>query len=477
MAWRIICKTFGLLLLYCGAFLLLALIQYSETREPFIAPDTAEQALEVPPVEGEGEAAVETELAAEGEDTPPLDAEEPAIAENAPPAVETPSYAEFTIPDGMEKARYDKRVTDWCFAAFTGWEQRINAGNLDENTVTNFLVEAARRGVLDNALSMIPAEFRSGSAQSYLSAPFLGELNAHLDELITFEREKSAIIASATSADPAAYLTGDRVFEYLAERNAGVLLNAGVNYIASLTPSGLSIGMCAGIFEGWLALRTLRGGRNPFEAVLPAAKTLIRANIKKDAAGEHVFVTNGIVDTQFNLRLGVALKNYGENASEGGWAAIGRSLVLSVLSFAGEASSVSGWLEMTADGLFTASSGGVLRATQIYPLLKVSGFYPHVFGIAQNGGMELWTVSPSIRASFQNNTLTLDISFPAGGTHYMYLSNVPPFSKIQMRGMDYNSDPRFEQYLAPGWSYSDSEQVLMMKMVHTNNIERVSILF
>jgi hypothetical protein len=55
--------------------------------------------------------------------------------------------------------------------------------------------------------------------------------------------------------------------------------------------------------------------------------------------------------------------------------------------------------------------------------------------------------------------------------------NVKPFSRIQLRGIDWRSDPQFEQYNAPGWMYSAAEQTLMVKIVQQEELDHIKILY
>jgi hypothetical protein len=94
-----------------------------------------------------------------------------------------------------------------------------------------------------------------------------------------------------------------------------------------------------------------------------------------------------------------------------------------------------------------------------------------------NNGVWLWTVSPEINTSFQDSVLDFGITFPIGEAHYVYIFNVQPFSKIQIRNIDYRSDPQFEQYNAPGWLYSSGEKVLMVKILQRSSVEHIRIVF
>jgi hypothetical protein len=77
----------------------------------------------------------------------------------------------------------------------------------------------------------------------------------------------------------------------------------------------------------------------------------------------------------------------------------------------------------------------------------------------------------------ENNMLDIAATFPVGETHYMVIRGVKPFTKIQLYNMDYRTDPQFERYDSSGWSYSPSEQTLLVKMKHRTNTEHVRIFY
>jgi hypothetical protein len=89
----------------------------------------------------------------------------------------------------------------------------------------------------------------------------------------------------------------------------------------------------------------------------------------------------------------------------------------------------------------------------------------------------VWTASPAVSATFQNNVLDISVPLAVGWTHYLLVRGVPEFTKIQLRDMDYRSDPRFEQYNSPGWVYSASAQTLLVKLVHRSEDEHIRIFY
>jgi len=117
-------------------------------------------------------------------------------------------------------------------------------------------------------------------------------------------------------------------------------------------------------------------------------------------------------------------------------------------------------------------------ALTLYHWLALSAFYPHATSLGLPGEpMWLWTISPAVSAALDANVLTISVNFPAGETHYLIIRGLRPFAKIQLRGVDYRSDPQFESYNAPGWLYSPQEQALLVKLVQRTENETIKVFF
>jgi hypothetical protein len=239
--------------------------------------------------------------------------------------------------------------------------------------------------------------------------------------------------------------------------------------------------MYPGIFQGWWAFDYWhKNAENPFEIFANQARLLMSESLKKDAGNLHVFfVEDGEVDVLFNIKLGMAVAAYGEACSNNEWAAVGRSLVLSALAFADDSGALSPILGIDESGAFAEKPAQRrLQTPEISPLLEVSDYYPHIVGAGTvMFGVYLWTASPAIGASYKNNVLEFDVSFPPDNAHYLMIRGVRPFKKIQMRGMDYRSDPQFERYNSPGWVYRAQDQTLLVKLFHRTEIEAIKIFY
>jgi hypothetical protein len=186
--------------------------------------------------------------------------------------------------------------------------------------------------------------------------------------------------------------------------------------------------------------------------------------LRKTTEGGWVFVYNeGVDDPEFNLRLGKAILVYAEATQNNLWAGIGRSLILSAISTAGENDE---------------SPSAELTSARLYRILCPLDTYPRALEInTQSGGVWAWTTAQAVSASQQGDTLDINVTFPVGETHYMLITGIRTFSRVQLYGIDFRTDTQFERYDSSGWSYSTQEQILLVKMKHRNPEETIRIIF
>jgi hypothetical protein len=59
----------------------------------------------------------------------------------------------------------------------------------------------------------------------------------------------------------------------------------------------------------------------------------------------------------------------------------------------------------------------------------------------------------------------------------MLIRGLRPFVKIQLYGIDYRTDPQFERYDSSGWSFSSSEQTLLLKLKHRSQVEHIRVFY
>ncbi|MFA6506638.1 MAG: hypothetical protein WCT14_11090, partial [Treponemataceae bacterium] len=157
---------------------------------------------------------------------------------------------------------------------------------------------------------------------------------------------------------------------------------------------------------------------------------------------------------------------------------IGRSLTLSALSL----SDASGTLPTEAslpDGSDAAVGGATrISSARVFKIVVGEARLPRAIPLVPDGGSSVWAwTAASASAKREANVIDIAVDFPVGESHFMILRGVKPFVKIELYGIDFSTDARFERYDSSGWAYSQSEQTLLLKMKHKSATEHIRIFY
>ncbi|MHB9292259.1 hypothetical protein Holit_01355 [Hollandina sp. SP2] len=391
---------------------------------------------------------------------------------------------DFIITGAQDNQVYNEFISRWRDQNFNLWSKNIATTN-NEDVVLAYGGEAIRRGTYQEALARVPSAFLNGNRRTYESTVFLGQLDQGLRSLATFERDKFNRLSRMLREESLEFLKEPHVFEYLAIRGHLTLLENGVKLLSSLNPVTVSPDTLPGIFEGymdWMLYRSITEKigvqENPFQRFIDQMYFIISQGLNKSPQGVFVFY-EGMADTEFNLRLGKALMVYAENAGAMDWAAIGRSLILSVISLEHEGGTVPAGLLMSETGTISEDTASPqLSSAQLYRILSPSENYPRSVSISSGANaVWAWTGASSVSVNQGNSMLDIAVSFPMGEIHYMLICGISRPNRLQIHDIDYRTAPDFERYNSSGWAYSASEQTLLLKMRHRNQIEHIRIFY
>ena len=405
-----------------------------------------------------------------------LTIEEPSIAYEVVPEARELVFnpKDFIIGAGYDKPSYDKVIARWRDQSYTLWSRSM-AGSNNEDLVVAYTGEAVGRGTYASAVASVPSGFLNGSRRTYESSVFLGRLDQGLRSLAAAEREKMSRLSQLADQGSLDFLREPHVFAYLAARGDDELIEKAGTLARDLEPSAISKDILIGILEGyadWSAAFPEKP--NPFGAAIAQTYLIIAQGIKKAPSGDRVFVFFDTADIEFNLRLGKALMVYAESAGNNDWAAIGRSLVASVIALAADTGTAPAFLRLLPDGAVAEDTDSPrVSAARLYRLLNPGENYPHATRI--QGRMWAWTGASNLTVTRENTMLDIAVTFPVGETHYLLIRGVPTPNRLQLYDIDYRTAPDFERYNSSGWSYSGAEQTLLIKMRHRSPVEHIRI--
>jgi len=384
---------------------------------------------------------------------------------------------DFILAQARTAEAYNEALTRWRDQNFSLWNRTISDQN-NEDIAMAFAGEALVRGTYKAAVAAVPPVFLRGNARTYESSVYFGSLEQHYRSLVTREREKITRISRQINEKSLEFLMEMRVFGSLAVRGQFNFVDAGAELIRTIDPAILAMDIIPGILEGYMDWKIIRPARdNPFEGLVDQACFVVLDNLRITDERVFAFIGNR-GETEYNLRLGMALLAYAGSVQNSTWEGIGRSLILSALSMGDLTGMVRDALVFSDETGEISESSGRLTSARLHRILNPVEIYPRAvsFG-APASGLWAWTTAQAVSSTQQNDILDIAVRFPMGETHYMIIRGIRPFARIQLYGRDFRSDPQFERYDSSGWVYHSQDQLLLLKMRHQETNEQVRIIF
>jgi hypothetical protein len=355
----------------------------------------------------------------------------------------------------------------------------------DEDTVIAWCGESIRQNNYRSAVAVVPVSFSTDPGRTWESAVYqfdrrIGVWERAARNADISEREKTYRIGRLLTEKENGLFVESHLVEFLAIRNYNQLIDDFLSFAGGIEPSDITLEMVPGILENYADLHKWRPvAANRFESFVEPACRLVANEIRK--AGDRVFVfSGGNADTEFNLRLGLAIYQWAELSGNTEWAGVGRSLVLSVIGLSDSNGLVPAELAIggtaPSSGAFTPSAEQTSSA-KLYRVLNNSEYLPHA-AVTGTSGIWAWTAAESVNVSQNGNQMDIAIRFPVGATHYVMLRNIRPFALLQIYEMNWRRAVDFESYYdSSGWYYFEQEQILVLKINHRSTVENIRIFF
>ena len=354
----------------------------------------------------------------------------------------------------IEQARnFETIIRDWQQSSYTFWNQNANALQYEDD-ITAFLAESIQRGGYTSAVNTVSPNILNTPRQSYKSAAYVGGMANIYPSFIAGENEKINLITRLTQEKSLAVFKEEHVLDYLFTRNNNYLANEVIDLINHAEGHTITIDYCAGILEAFYDLRRWQPF-NSTEHLTEQILLVISDNLHRDSEEDAVYVSSSDNNTEeYSLRLGRALVFWAQNSRNEEvelpvWADIGKSLVISALS--------------------GKNSG------RFYNMLNLSEYSPKAIRLTESHWA--WTAMPSIRTTVTESSTTFSFTFQTTMSHFVIISGVRPFLRLQMYGLDWRPDLTFERYDSSGFYYYQQEQVLVLKVRHRSTTENIRLVY
>ncbi len=332
-----------------------------------------------------------------------------------------------------------------------------------ENAAVAYVAERARRGEFSEALDMVPDSFKKGSKRTYFSAPYFDSLISMNASLVMVNDNMHSMIKNAVNQKTLDIFAVNSIAEFILREQANPDVRALLQLPASMSQFMPSTVQAAGILHTYIFLKN---SKSHLADYIEPAVDLCLQTIETNCHWENpnLTISEKAVPLSFiqTIETGKVLIDYGSLSSREEYQIAGRLLI---------------------NTAFTQSPNADLRTlAEIYPILvKNNTFYPHETLLHQSDGNLIWAWNVAsnmeIKDSENGNVTTLTIDFPQGKSHYMIINGIKPFEDIEIYGISFHTDPRFETYNSSGYVYDDDTRTLFLKSRHKSGKEKIILTY
>lgn len=378
---------------------------------------------------------------------------------------------------------YNEALKTFSSAILRAGSYVPSSNKYNEKTMIAYIAEMGQCGQFARALTEAPAQTFLRSVRTYLSNPFFGNVQETHAGLAADDAKKREQYAALLAEGSLAIFEHNDIIPFLTDRGTEGAIEELFHLIETVDALKLTARQAVGVLGVWLdCLHYYPDRKTLFEDVLPQCEKRITESLV--LIDEELYLSNDgtYIDTLSSLSCARILMKYG-SARSPVWQPVARMLITSLLRYSGAAAglpigfTVSG--DKTTEREITADDSSMLDAGILYPLVVPNNsWYPHAQSLAlqAEAGVWAWTCAQSIEV-LKNTTkeLAFRVRFPEGQSHYLTLHGIKPFYRIEMYGIPFRSDARFEMYNSSGYAYDAENKILYVKMRHKSEYEVIRL--
>ena len=388
----------------------------------------------------------------------------------------------FRLPIATEE-EYNKTKQLFRENALEYFSNVISSRNYNEELLTAYIAEKTFNGEYAKALVYAPASLLPKEKRTYISTTFYGNLAQNDKSLAAYHKKKlSGIELGIARAETSVF---DRVslIPFLINNSRVNLISVLEKMASNAKQEDLNSFLAAGLLEAAMDYAFyFPNKQNIFMENSEKYENVLKDSLISIDNGLYISSDKKTIDTEKTLQAASILIRYGNSyPDKDSWRAVGQALYSSIFSLGGNSSSLPASFDIQGDkakklGLM-ANDALILHAEKLYPVaIKDNPHYPHEESLALKAepGIWAWTSAHDINVLKNDAKIfSFRISAKTGDTHYMIIRGIRPFYRIQVYGIDFRSDPRFEIYNSSGYVYDERTRTLLLKIKHKKDDEDI----
>lgn len=390
-----------------------------------------------------------------------------------------------TIPSMVQASveSYTAALNTFSSAVIHAGMQALSNKKISEKMLTAYIAEMGQHGRFTDAIENAPAQTLARNARTYLSNPFYGNIQETHAGLVADDTKKREVYADLIENDSLQIFEHENLIPFLTDWGSKQSIENLFRLIRKIDALQLDVRQAVGLLEVWLdCTHYYPEQKGLFEDLVPLCEKKITESLLLIDEGLYLSNDGVYIDSTASLISAQILMRYGSVQSPI-WQSVARMLITSLLRYAGESAGLPIGFTVTGSKStqlgITADDSSMLDGGILYPLLMSdNSWYPHVHSLAlqAEAGIWAWTCAQDIEVlENTSKTLLLRIRFPEGQSHYLTLHGVRPFYRIEMYGIPFRSDARFEMYNSSGYTYNASSKILYVKMRHKSEYETIRL--
>ncbi|UTC74302.1 hypothetical protein E4O03_08605 [Treponema sp. OMZ 792] len=359
----------------------------------------------------------------------------------------------------------------------------ISAKNYNEELLTAYVAEKAFKGEYARALVSAPSSLLPKEKRTYISSTFYDNLVQNDKSLAVYHKKLLTGIESSIAMAEISVFDRDSIIPFLINNSRTNLIPALEKIASNAKQEDLNSFFAAGLLEAAMDYALyFPNKQNLFIEDSEKYEAVLKDSLISIDEGIFISSDKKTIDTEKTLKTASVLIRYGSSyPDKGAWKAVGQALYSSIFSLGGNSSSLPASFDIQGDkakklGLM-ANDALILHAEKLYPAaIKDNPCYPHEESLALKAEPGIWAWTSALGINVLKNDskiFSFRISAKAGDTHYLIIRGIRPFYRIQIHGIDFRTDPRFEIYNSSGYVYDERTRTLLLKMKHKKDDEDI----
>ncbi len=413
------------------------------------------------------------------------------VYEEASPEINDPfSYWFMQGVSAIEEDEYMKRVESYLDKAYFGfrtsrfapaqggWRTGEGGVEFSERVLVALFSEALKRGRYNEIFSQIQSVITDNRSKlSYLSLPFLGNFGRIGDSIQIGDAEKvEALIERVRQEDRTVFLNPDLIL-FIVNHGPFSLTQEIFKLAETVNLSEAELKLTLGILRAYLqACEISEKLGSSFSALSVITENKILPAIRRTDRGLFIEAEQGSIDVLQSIEAGKLILSQGKIEEKSFLVSLGREMILSVLRLSDSEGVLPARLSVENNRIILEE--GKIQPEDIYTLITDNSYYTREISLFEPIGPGSWilTCAEFISCEVSSERISFSFRFPEGHAHHTIIQGVKPFNNIQLFGINWRSDPTFENYTS-GWVYNRETQTLYLKLTHRQNIEEVVLYY